>query len=71
LRPIDGLVANNLGRRAFYTTLSLAEEPGSQYNEPLNRGARQTLIMTVNAFAMKTPDWVLERYVPSTGFPGA
>jgi NTE family protein len=66
LHLVDGGIADNLGLRAFYTTLSLAKEPGSRYNELLNRGARQILIISVNAFAKKKPDWVLERYAPST-----
>ena len=66
LHLVDGGIADNLGLRAFYTTLSLAKEPGSRYNELLHRGARQILIISVNAFAKKKPGWVLERYAPST-----
>ena len=66
LHLVDGGIADNLGLRAFYTTISFAQEPGSRYNELLDRGARQILIISVNAYAKKKPDWVLERYAPST-----
>lgn len=65
LHLVDGGIADNLGLRAFYNTVSLAKEPDSRYSELLNRGARQILVISVNAFAKKKPDWVLERYAPS------
>jgi NTE family protein len=65
LHLVDGGISDNLGMRAFYDTLSLADDPETAVRDNLHLQARHILIISVNAYAKHKSDWVLERYAPS------
>ena len=65
LHLVDGGIADNLGLRAFYRSLNIAAEPGSQHHGLDYSEARHVIIISVNAFAKHKSRWSLERYAPS------
>ncbi len=65
LHLVDGGIADNLGLRAFYSSLNLAAEPGLQHHQLGYADARHVIIISVNAFAHHKSRWSLERYAPS------
>jgi NTE family protein len=65
LHLVDGGIADNLGLRAFYSSLNIAAEPGLQHRELGYADARHVIIISVNAFAQHKSRWSLERYAPS------
>jgi NTE family protein len=65
LHLVDGGIADNLGMRAFYRSLNIADEPGNQHRGLDYSEARHVIIISVNAFAKHKSRWVLERYAPS------
>jgi NTE family protein len=65
LHLVDGGIADNLGLRAFYSSLNIASEPGVQHHELGYVDARHVIIISVNAFAKHKSRWSLERYAPS------
>jgi NTE family protein len=65
LHLVDGGIADNLGLRAFYDTLSVAGDPGSHVRELAQHDVRQILILSVNSHARPKTHWILERYAPS------
>ena len=64
---VDGGISDNLGLRAFYTTLSMKDTPEQIFAEYGHKNVRHILIISVNA-AVKhdRPDWVSQ-----PGIPGA
>jgi NTE family protein len=65
LHLVDGGISDNLGMRAFYDTLSLADDPAASARDHLHLEARHILIISVNAYAKHKSDWILERNAPS------
>ena len=65
LHLVDGGISDNLGMRAFYDTLSIADDPAAAARDQLHWEARHILIISVNAYAKHKSDWILERYAPS------
>ena len=65
LHLVDGGISDNLGMRAFYDTLSIADDPAASARDHLHLEARRILIISVNAHAKHKSGWILERYAPS------
>ena len=61
---VDGGIADNLGLRAFYTTLSLEGDPQRAFRDLGHPDVRHVLIISVNSFAHKKENWILERAAP-------
>ncbi len=64
LHLVDGGVADNVGLRAYYEGLSMADEPGTHTKFLHNENMRHVIIIVVNAHARRKSDWLLERYAP-------
>lgn len=62
---VDGGIADNLGLRSFCTTLSLEGNPRQTFYDFGHSGIRQVLIIAVNAFTDKQPQWTLKPDTPA------
>jgi len=65
LHLVDGGIADNLGLRSFYNSVTLIGDPHLAFDEFGHPDVRQILIISVNSRARKEPDWALERAAPS------
>ncbi len=65
LHLVDGGISDNLGMRAFYNTLNIADDPEGSARLGLHSEARHIMVISVNAHAKHKTDWVLERFAPS------
>jgi len=65
LHLVDGGIADNLGLRSFYNSVTLMGDPHLAFEEFGHPDVRQILIISVNSRARKEPDWALERAAPS------
>lgn len=62
---VDGGIADNLGLRSFYNSVSLIGDPHFALDYFGHPDVRQILIISVNSRARKEPDWALDRDAPS------
>lgn len=62
---VDGGIADNLGLRTYYNTVSLIGDPHLAFDKFRHPGVRQILIISVNSRAKPKSDWALERAAPS------
>ena len=65
LHLVDGGIADNLGLRSFYETLSLVGDPRAAFRELRHPDVRRILIISVNAHARHSHGWALKRKSPS------
>ena len=61
---VDGGIADNLGLRSFYTTLSLRGDPSQLFRDLGHPEVRHVLIISVNSFAHKKEKWPFKRAAP-------
>jgi NTE family protein len=61
---VDGGIADNLGLRSFYNTVSLIGDPDQAFEKMRHPNVRQILIISVNSRAKKDADWAMERAAP-------
>ena len=64
LHLIDGGVADNLGLRSYYTTMSLEGDPRQAFRDFGHPEVRHLLIISVNSFARHEAKWSLKRAAP-------
>ena len=62
---VDGGIADNLGLRTYYNTVSLIGDPHLAFGKFRHPDVRQILIIAVNSRAKPKSDWALERAAPS------
>ena len=62
---VDGGIADNLGLRSFYNSVSLMGDPHLAFDKFGHPDVRQILIISVNSHAKPKSDWALERAAPS------
>jgi NTE family protein len=65
LHLVDGGIADNLGLRSFYDTVSLVGDPRAAFRELRHPDVRRILIISVNAHARHSREWALKRKSPS------
>ena len=62
---VDGGIADNLGLRTYYNTVSLIGDPHLAFDKFRHPDVRQILIISVNSRSKPKSDWALERAAPS------
>jgi NTE family protein len=65
LHLVDGGIADNLGLRSFYDTVSLVGDPRAAFRELRHPDVRRILIISVNAHARHSREWALKKKSPS------
>jgi NTE family protein len=64
LHLVDGGIADNLGLRTYYTTVSLEGDPRQTLRDLGHPDVRHILIISVNSFAHPKAKWPLKRAAP-------
>ena len=67
LHLVDGGIADNLGLRTYFNTVSLIGDPHLAFDKFHHPDVRQILIISVNSRAKPHSDWALKRAAPSLG----
>lgn len=61
---VDGGISDNLGLRTFYNSVNLMGDPHRAFAELRHPVVRRILIISVNANASPTSEWIFERAAP-------